>query len=467
MIQSAPVKELPDVADIPSHGKRRPYPQYARSESPWLGEIPAHWRTRRLKFVAKSQPSNVDKKSVDGEMPVRLCNYVDVYKHDYITPDIDFMQATCDPVELAKFRLRHGDVLITKDSEEWNDIAVPAFVTQDFDDVACGYHLSQVRPRQGVMDGEYLFRAFQAGGVSEQFQVSANGVTRFGIAAGAISDVMFPVPPIDEQRAIAGFLREETAHIDRLIAEKTRLIELLAEKRAAIITHAATRGIDPKAPRKASGIQWLGQVPAHWTHHKLGYITTIRGGCTPSKAEPAFWNGEVPWVSPKDMKRDIISDSEDHVTALALSDTGLELFQPPVVMMVVRGMILAHSFPVAITAAPVTVNQDMKVLRPTVKVSPEYLHLVLKGIKNAIRALVEESGHGTRVLRTELWKTFEVYLPPREEQAIIVQKIAEKCATIDALVTEVEAAIGTLREYRSALITAAVTGRIDTREAHA
>lgn len=462
MIQSTLFEQLP-TANLRPRGKHHPYPRYARSESQWLGDLPAHWKTRRLKFIARSQPSNVDKKSVEGEMPVRLCNYVDVYKNDYITPDLDFMQATCDPSELTKFRLRRGDVLITKDSEEWNDIAVPAFVTQDFDDVACGYHLSQVRPRSDVMDGEYLFRAFRAGGVSEQFQVSANGVTRFGIAAGAIGDVIFPVPPIDEQRNIARFIRGETARIDRLIAEKTRLVELLAEKRAAVITHAVTQGLDPNVKMKPSGIEWLGEVPATWTHHKLGYVTTMRGGCTPSKAESAYWNGGVPWVSPKDMKRHTISDSEDHVTEFALAQTGLELLQPPVVLMVVRGMILAHSFPVAITTAPVTVNQDMKALRAKKVVDPEYLHLLLRGIKNVIRALVEESGHGTRVLRTELWKTFEVFLPDTTEQRRIVERDRERCDSLDRLVSAIETAVERLKEYRSALITAAVTGRIDVR----
>lgn len=240
--------------------KHRRYPKYAPSESLWLGELPSHWKTRRLKFVARSQPSNVDKKSADGETSVRLCNYVDVYKNDYITPDLDFMHATADLPEIKKFRLRKGDVLITKDSEEWDDIAVPAFVTQDFEDVICGYHLSLVRSRKAVMDGEYLFRAFRASGVAEQFHVAANGITRYGIAAGAIGDVVFPVPPLEEQLAIATFLRRETGRIDALIVGLppdtigtgvlSRLVALLHEYRSALISAAAMGKIDVRNCRE-------------------------------------------------------------------------------------------------------------------------------------------------------------------------------------------------------------------------
>src|SRR5712691_3609373 len=196
----------------------KPYPAYKDSGVEWLGEIPAHWEVRRLKTIASVQLSNVDKKSVEGQESVRLCNYVDVYYNDRITPDLDFMAATATPDQVRRFSLRTGDVLITKDSESWTDIAVPAVVTSDLPDVLCGYHLALVRPGFDC-DGAFLARAFSAIGPRDQFQVAANGITRFGLGGDAIRTGLFAIPPTQEQRVIAAFLDRETARIDALVAK--------------------------------------------------------------------------------------------------------------------------------------------------------------------------------------------------------------------------------------------------------
>lgn len=391
-------------------------------EIKWVDAIPAHWGCRKLKHIATATLSNVDKKTHDAEDPVRLCNYVDVYYNERITPGLDFMEATATHDEIRKFALRSGDVLITKDSEAWDDIAVPAYVPSDLDGVLCGYHLAQVRPHNGVVDGEYLFRAFLARGINDQFRVAATGITRYGLGKYWIDNGLFLVPPLDEQRAIARFLDRETARIDTLIEKKQRQIELLHEKRAALISHAVTKGLDPTAPMKDSGIDWLGQVPAQWQHRKLGYLVTMEGGCTPSKSNPEYWIGDIPWVSPKDMKTRVITDSEDHVSEDAVRENSLRLLDPSVVLMVVRGMILAHTFPVALTAVPVTINQDMKALRPKPGCSAQYLAHLLEGINSLVLSLVEESAHGTKCLRTEIWKGINLFLPSPAEQADICEE---------------------------------------------
>jgi type I restriction enzyme S subunit len=271
------------------------------------------------------------------------------------------------------------------------------------------------------------------------------------------------VPPIDEQRAIAAFLDRETAQIDRLIAKKQLLIELLKEKRQSVISRAVTKGLDPKAPMKPSGISWLGDIPAHWEMKRIGFLTTSQGGCTPSKDNSAFWNGDIPWVTPKDMKTDVISDSTDHVTDEALQNTGLKLIPHPVVLIVVRGMILAHTFPVALTQAPVTINQDMKALTPASNLDAEFLSCLLRACSPAFFAIVEESGHGTRVLRTDLWSKQELPIPSLEEQKEIAGFVARTAEQYDQLADKVKRAIDRLTALRSSLITAAVTGQIDVR----
>lgn len=230
-----------------SHPRFQPYPAYKDSGVEWLGKIPAHWEVRRLKTIASVQLSNVDKKSVEGEELVRLCNYTDVYYNERIIADLDFMAATATPEQVHRFALRKGDVLITKDSESWTDIAVPAVVAEDLPGVLCGYHLAYLRPEPNC-DGAFLSRAFAPIGPRDQFQIAANGITRFGLSSDTIRAGRFAIPPVSEQRAISSFLDRETAKIDALVAKKERLIELLQEKRAALITHAVSKGLDLPCP---------------------------------------------------------------------------------------------------------------------------------------------------------------------------------------------------------------------------
>jgi type I restriction enzyme S subunit len=164
------------------------------------------------------------------------------------------------------------------------------------------------------------------------------------------------------------------------------------------------------------------------------------------------------------MKTEYIVDSEDHITELAASEWGLVRVPAESVLIVVRGMILAHSLPVALTKATVTVNQDMKALLPTQGVVPEFLMRWFQGVKFGIAGLIEESAHGTRCLRTDLLKRTRIMVPPANEQRAIVEHIRGKVAHIGSAARAVERAVDRLRKYRSVLITAAVTGQLDLRE---
>ena len=212
----------------------------------WLGDVPEHWEVRRLRTVAEMRVSNVDKHTVDGELPVRLCNYVDVYKNDRITQAIPFMSATASEDEIQRFRLERDDVLITKDSETWDDIGIPALVTESARDLISGYHLAMLRPSNGVF-GAYLFRALQSKSVAHQFHVKANGVTRYGLTHLGIQSIWIPLPPFVEQAAIVEYLDRATASIDNAIARAGRQIELLEEYRTRLIADVVTGKLDVRA----------------------------------------------------------------------------------------------------------------------------------------------------------------------------------------------------------------------------
>ncbi len=214
------------------------------SHIPQVRDIPSHWSARRLKNLADVHFSNVDKHTQDDEIPIELCNYVDVYRNDYITKHIPFMTATADQSEIDRFRLQIEDVLITKDSEVWNDIGVPSLVKHTHEHLICGYHVAILRPWTTALSGRFLFRVLQDTTISYQFHIAANGVTRFGLAQGTIKSVITPRPPIDEQEAIADFLDKQTETIQTEIERGRRQIGLLHEYRTRLIADVVTGQID-------------------------------------------------------------------------------------------------------------------------------------------------------------------------------------------------------------------------------
>jgi type I restriction enzyme S subunit len=205
----------------------------------WIAEVPEHWEVKRLRYIANCLPSNVDKHAKANESQVRLCNYTDVYKNEFITDDMKFMSATATIEQIQKYSLKLGDVVITKDSETANDIAVPAYVVDELTNVVCGYHLAIVRPNS-AMYGRYLFRAFQCKVFNIQFEVCSNGITRVGLGNSDLKKGQFFVPPLTEQRAIAEFSQLVSDGIRKAIAVKRVEIERLMEYKSTLVNSAVT-----------------------------------------------------------------------------------------------------------------------------------------------------------------------------------------------------------------------------------
>ena len=188
------------------------------------------WRKAKLDDVVDLRLSSVDKKSKPGEHGVRLCNYVDVYKNRFIRSDTDFMLATATDREIAKCTLLPGDVVITKDSEQYDDIGVPALIRENIPNLVCGYHLAILRPKLEFIDGTYLFYAVSSFAIAAQFHSLANGVTRFGLRKDDILRVQILLPPLSEQRAIAHIL----GTLDDKIESNRRMNETLEDMARAL-----------------------------------------------------------------------------------------------------------------------------------------------------------------------------------------------------------------------------------------
>ena len=211
---------------------------------PWLGEIPVHWEVRKLRMVSDLIVSNVDKHSQPNEKNIRLCNYVDVYKNDTIHEGLQFMQATATAEELSRFRIRIGDVILTKDSEEWSDIGVSSLVEYEADDLVCGYHLAIIRPRSGLILGNFIHCALQDKFIATQMYVRAKGVTRYGLGHSAIKDVLIPLPSLGEQAEICNRLNLD---LSAFLITETKIekeISLLLEYRTRLVADVVTGKLD-------------------------------------------------------------------------------------------------------------------------------------------------------------------------------------------------------------------------------
>jgi type I restriction enzyme, S subunit len=438
------------------------YSKYKDSGVEWLGEVPDHWEVKRLKRACTVFPSNVDKKSHEGETPIVLCNYTDVYYNETITPTMAFMEATASPEQIARFTLSAGDTIITKDSETADDIAIAAYVPQDLPGVVCGYHLSMVRPLAGA-HGAFAKRLFDSVYAKSCFAVLAKGLTRVGLGQYELDNVDLPFPSMLEQTQIAAFLDRETAKIDALVAEQERLIELLKEKRQAVISHAVTKGLNPNAPMKPSGIEWLGDVPAHWEVVKMKWIAKMQSGHTPDKKVSDYWeNGSIPWVSLNDTgflrDHDYISETAYNITDLGMANSSAHLL-PPRAVVFSRDATIGRC---AITTIEMAVSQHFIAWICGRSMLPEFLLLRLRSMTDELEHLT--TGATLKTIGMPTVRTMVTPVPPLKEQGSIVDSVQSRVKEIDALTAEAQRAIDLLQERRTALISAAVTGQIDVRQ---
>jgi type I restriction enzyme S subunit len=314
-------------------------------------------------------------------------------------------------------------------------------------------------PRLGG-EARFLYRIFECG---DCYAGLGKMGTQLNLNTDTVGGIRIALPQPDEMSAIDAFLDRETAKIDALVAEQRRLVELLKEKRQAVISHAVTKGLDPTAPMKDSGVEWLGEVPAHWEVRPLKHLVSLRSGGTPSKDREDYWTGDVPWASAKDLKADRLSDTQDHLAQAAIDDGAANLAPSGSVIVLVRGMMLARIFPVSQISVPMAINQDLKALTGKSGVDNSYLAWLLRGTEAETLNRLDEAGHGTKALRMEAWLSMSVPLPPHPEQQQMVEVLEGELARIDALSGQAQTAITLLQERRSALISAAVTGKIDVR----
>jgi len=420
-------------------------------------ELPEDWKLEKLKYYAEVRNSNVDKTVSEDEEPVRLCNYTDVYYNDRITPELDFMDGSATAAEIERFRLKCDQVIVTKDSEAWDDIGVPALVTKDMPEVLCGYHLSVFEPGR-ALDGGFLAWLCRAEPLNDQFKLAANGVTRFGLGQYAMKNAFIALPPLDSQRRIARFLDEKTARIDALIDKKRELLDRLAEKRQALITRAVTKGLNPDAPMKSSGIDWLGDIPAHW---EVLPLKRVLASATYGISASLESSGEVAVL-----RMGNLVDGEIDFHDLRFIDEvedGLFLDVNDVVFNRTNSLALVGKASIyrGNSSASVSFASYLVRFRFTGRFDPEYANYVMgTEVLMALGRTLALPSIGQANLNPSRYARIGLPIPPKDEQSSIVKHLLDKLAEINQVVAQISQSIKYFDEYRAALITSAVTGQL-------
>ena len=423
------------------------YESYKPSGVEWLGEIPNHWEVRRNIGVFDER-----KEANHPEMELLSVTIKrGIIKQDEITVKKDSSNE-----DKSKYKVVRKHDLAYNKMRMWQG----AIGASDYDGIVSpAYVILQPRDILYSRYYHYLYR-------TEGFIAEANRHS-YGLCMDMNSlryedfkTIYSPVPPREDVERIITFLDQKTAEIDVAIAKKKRLIALLQEQKSILINQAVTRGLNPNVTMRDSGVEWIGKVPAHWEVKPLKRLVTFTGGGTPNKNTLAFWNGEIPWVSPKDMKFEEISRSQDTITELGLSKSSAKLIPANSILVVVRGMILARTFPVGVNTVPVTINQDMKALTPRSDVDPTYLRYLLSGMSSHVLDLREESGHGTKTLPTEKLGSFLIVFPPANEQIAIRKFCKQITEQVDETITAVQKQLIQLSELKLTVVATATSGKI-------
>ena len=449
------------TTDAREEAKYNPYPAYKPSGVEWLGDIPSHWEVKRLKYAAALNPKASEVRKMPPNTDVSFVPMEAVGEYGGL--DLSLTKELSDVADGYTY-FSNGDVLVAKitpcfengkgslASELVNGIA---FGTTELHVLRCGPEL----------DKRYalyltLADAFRKLGEAEMY--GAGGQKR--VPESFVTNLKHPLPPLPEQRTIADFLDRETARIDSLVAKKERLIELLQEKRTAIITRAVTRGLDPDVPMRDSGVEWLGEIPAHWEVKRLKHL--LRGSLQYGANEPS---SHIDPDSPRYIRiTDIREDGtlwDDTFRSIPHETAKPFLLAEGDLLFARSGATVGKTFKyhpswgeAAYAGYLIRARLDYGLTHSDFV--EYYTHS--QGYKDWILGSLIQST--IQNVSAERYASLVVPLPPLLEQRAIAAFLDQETAKLDGLIAKIQEAIDRLRELRAALVSAAVTGRIDVRE---
>mgnify|MGYP001071089444 CR=1 FL=1 len=418
-------------------GRYRAYSAYKPSYAVWSGDVPEHWEPIRLKHVFKEK-----KKKLNPELHAGSISFGNVvFKNE----------GSLAPETKASYQeLLPGEFLINPLNMNFDLLSLRTALSSIAVVVSTGYLILQ---SESGYDKRYLRWLLQQFDVAHMKTLGAG--VRQTIGFTDIGNSFIFAPSLPEQTQIAVFLDHETAKIDTLIAKQERLIELLEEKRQAVISHAVTKGLNPDAPLRPSGIDWLGDVPVHWEVKRAKHISDV---FVPQRNKPEFnENFGVSWATMDDMKSKCISSTKLRVDDAAARKAGSKTLA--------KGAVIAScvgNFGIAsINKIDVIINQQLQAYVPRT-IQPEFLRETV----TISKAYFEQIGTAATLVyvNQQGFENLPVLQPPSSEQTEICQFVEQQDIKFEAMLTKARSAIPLLKERRTALISAAVTGKIDVRD---
>jgi restriction endonuclease S subunit len=441
--------EISSMEQLQPRQHYRPYPAYKDSGLEWLGEIPAHWQVRRLRFIANLNPPPSEVRRLAQDVEVSFVPMEAIGEYGRL--DLTRTRPLAD-VRSGYTYFGDGDVVVVKITPGFEN-GKGALAAGLVNGIAFGTTELHVLRTTGEMEKRYLFYltltdAFRR--LGEAGMYGAGGQKR--VPEAFVEDLKHAVPSVNEQCAIADFLDRETARIEALVVKKEQLVELLQEKRTALITHAVTKGLDPTVPVKESGVDWLGEIPEHWEVKRLKFAAPAKVTKLDVKPEEGVYLGlehVESWTGRILLDRQ--PGSIDSAVACFKAGDVLLGKLPPYFPKVTR-----PHFDGACTS-------EFLPLRPLAGFSQGYVMYCL--LSPGYVRWLDSLTSGTKMPRVSLEHIGNGFIPaPSElEQRAIAGFLDRETARIDALIAKVQEATGLLRELRVALISAAVTGKIDVR----
>lgn len=445
----------------------KPYDKYSPSGIEWIGEIPEEWEGKRFCFLFSfNKGLSITKEDLleegipcvsYGEIHSRYGFEVNPSKHELKYVKVDYLQS--NPSSL----LKNGDFIFADTSEDIEGSGNFTYLNSQ-DSAFAGYHTIIAKPKS-VFYHRYIAYLFDSLSFRTQIRSEVAGIKVYSITKTILKDTFVLLPPLPEQKAIAAFLDRETERINGIIAKQTRMIELLKEKRSALITQAVTKGLDPKIKMKPSGVEWIGDIPEEWEMRRWRFVAK----CNPSKSENKFdGNLEVQFVP-----MELVSDES---SSLTLTETRPAYEVSNGYTYFLNGdVLIAKITPCfengkgALAAGLMNGigfgTTELHVYRADGKIiNNKYLFLISK--LNAFRSLGEASMKGAAGQKriTDLFvKDFIIPLPPLPGQKAIASFLDRETGKIDKMISKIEKQIELLNEYKQSLITHAVTGKIDVR----
>ena len=425
------------------------YSGYKDSEVEWLGEVPEHWGVgqSRRRFALRNERALEEDEQLTASQKHGI-----VKQADFVESEGRRVVEVIKGVDILK-HVEPGDFVISMRSFQGG---------------------IEYSPYRGCISSAYVMLSpikniyfdffrwlFKSDRYIQALQSTSN-LVRDGQALrfSNFAQVDIPLVPHEEQVLLANFLDRETAKIDALIAEQQRLIELLQEKRQAVISHAVTKGLNPNAPMKDSGVEWLGEVPEHWEVGKLRRFTkTVKTGRTPDESDFIEQDGAIPWFTPGSFDETSLTlVAEKHVSVQSLNEGRANIFSKDAVLVIGIGATLGK---VAVPGAACSGNQQINAIETSEKLATWFLGLFLSAAQEQMRVSSNASTLG--IMNQQKTKELIISCPPLVEQEQIIAHTGKAIRGMIEMSEQCQRVVELLKERRSALISAAVTGQIDVR----